>query len=97
MSYGINVLYLISGATAALFTVGVYGFARDSWRRSTTVARRSGLLVGIVGACSIAIGFALRQEVIAVIAAPPGLLLWSGLAMRLVSWLGRRRGATTIR
>lgn len=90
-----NVLYVIIGATAALFTVGAYGFTRDSWRRSTIMARRAGLVMGLVGVCSIAIGFALRREVVALIAAPPGLLLWSGLAMRFVSWLDRRRGAET--
>ncbi len=90
------VVYVIVGAMVALLTVGVYGFARDSWRRSTTAARRAGLIVGFVGACSIAVGFALRQEAAAVIAAPPGLLLSTERAMRLVTWFERRRGTETI-
>lgn len=88
-----STVYLIVGAISAVFTIGAYGFARDSWRRSTSVARRAGLVFGITGACLIIIGFVIRGEVIAVIAAPPGLLLWCGLAMRLTSWLGRRRNA----
>lgn len=90
------VVYVIVGAMVALLTVGVYGFTRDSWRRSTTAARRAGLIVGFVGACSIAVGFALRQEAAAVIAAPPGLLLSTELAMRLVTWFEHRRGTETI-
>lgn len=88
-----SVVYLIVGAVSAVFTIGAYGFALDGWRRATTLGRRFGLIVGFAGACSVAIGAAIGQEVIAVIAAPPGILLWSGLATRLASWLERRHSA----
>ena len=69
--------------------------AFDSWKRSTVFGRRVGLILGLAGVCFVAIGSALRQEVIAMIAAPPGILLWSALAMRLASRAGRQRGAET--
>ena len=89
------IIYLVAGAISAVFTVGTFGYALDGWKRSTTAGRRVGLIVGLAGGCSVAIGSVLGQEVIAAIAAPPALLLSSERAMRLVAWLERRRGADT--
>jgi hypothetical protein len=86
-------VYLIAGAISAVFTVGVFGSVLDGWKRSTTTGRRVGLIVGLAGGCSVAIGSVLGQEVIAAIAAPPAVLLSSERTMRFVAWLERRRSA----
>lgn len=86
---------LISLAIAALVMVALVAYASwfvlRSWRNATRIGRAFGIGVAVVAVCHVSIRAAVNHSLFEAAMAPPGILFSGGLAMRLTSWIERRR------
>lgn len=85
--------YLVAVTVTAGLAVYATRFVLRCWRNATPVSRAVGVAAAFVGVCTVVFGAAVRHNLWEAALAPPGILMSSGLAIWLVSWVERRRSA----